>query len=646
MAFFGGFLKRHERPASAPRSEPPASTSTQLPSGLRPVATVSDAERRSLERSGEADAFRLDLFEGLWADPFRTIHIQRGSISVIGSVYCPDVDDIEVDNVNFSSCGSRLSFTVRYPIAALDGVEEQERQHSLAEAGFHLLRAATAKVALTANALGYSETKWNLRLVAADLPAEGDPAAWARPRGSAHVLVLYGSAQNAHGDVSEERLFKVEGAQARFTAARFTSNSVQLTDTDGDVVMYAAPGPSDEDQRVCMLVNGEPLGRTSFLKWDIGRHELYDSEGGVSVFGIEDVETFPALHKLIVGKAPGTEWQQCVRFVDAENHTVEFLKRGIGFDATSADRSAHWIRTTNSPSTIQLLMDGHLVDSHVTRVEWNPRTQTISTDSGHHFDVQMAANAAAKLSDHLDQLLESSITFVQGQSISSTVTHSMHRARMNPGIHQAEVNAHRDREFQRRRQEAYLKASRPMGGGSRYSSSRPRQSNARMLMPSSGRRDFDQFQFDPANFDGADPQTALQLQRVLAATFIETLVKMLQREEQLRLSSSVQLLLNEHQENAEYVYHALQRQVALEHGFKDLEMGVQAMRSACSLFPDEPRLRTTSLYVRHNRSRDGTLAVGQEVPDVPLYSLPCGSSTELVAAPLSAHVQQLVAAAE
>ena len=67
----------------------------------------------------------------------------------------------------------------------------------------------------------------------------------------------------------------------------------------------------------------------------------------------------------------------------------------------------------------------------------------------------------------------------------------------------------------------------------------------------------------------------------------------------------------------------LQRGVLTDAGVSTERMAaaLYVLRAASQLFPGDAEVQHASLYVRHNRARPGTLKLGDELPDVRLYSL-------------------------
>lgn len=133
------------------------------------------------------------------------------------------------------------------------------------------------------------------------------------------------------------------------------------------------------------------------------------------------------------------------------------------------------------------------------------------------------------------------------------------------------------------------------------------------------------------------------------------ILAMLRDEEEMRKSSSVQRLLDARREDrGEAIFLALQKevgfilwmvslnmmmrtQVARRAGFDDVVAGVCVLRSAKALFPTDEDVTNAAMYLRHNRSREGTLQIHDPAPDIDLASFTLGG--EPVIAPLSEHIQ-------
>lgn len=73
-------------------------------------------------------------------------------------------------------------------------------------------------------------------------------------------------------------------------------------------------------------------------------------------------------------------------------------------------------------------------------------------------------------------------------------------------------------------------------------------------------------------------------------------------------------------------------------GFDNTVAGVFVIRSAKALFPTDPDIANSVMYLRHNRSRQGSLQVHDVAPDVTLASFPTDGHAPLIA-PLSQHLK-------
>jgi len=115
---------------------------------------------------------------------------------------------------------------------------------------------------------------------------------------------------------------------------------------------------------------------------------------------------------------------------------------------------------------------------------------------------------------------------------------------------------------------------------------------------------------------------------------IRLLMAMMKRESSLRLSPFAQQEMDRfrHSESqVTVVTEGLQVQTAREFGFngtKAEQMGVTLLQSASNMYPNHPQIKDT-FYVKFNRCEPGNLIVGQECPDVPLYT-PQGEQTTLL----------------
>lgn len=110
------------------------------------------------------------------------------------------------------------------------------------------------------------------------------------------------------------------------------------------------------------------------------------------------------------------------------------------------------------------------------------------------------------------------------------------------------------------------------------------------------------------------------------------LIKMLRREDELRLSDAVQRKYADSPDDytsKEHVTLKVQHQVCREFGFtSDLKEGLDLLRSASALFPGDQELRDCAHWLKYNIVARCPLALGSHVPDIPLMCID-GSPTTL-----------------
>jgi len=102
------------------------------------------------------------------------------------------------------------------------------------------------------------------------------------------------------------------------------------------------------------------------------------------------------------------------------------------------------------------------------------------------------------------------------------------------------------------------------------------------------------------------------------------LLKMLRRDDELRLSNEVQTKYALQPDCWDWKWQVtdeVQRQVCREFGFDDVAAGLDLLRGSLALFPGDDNVRQAAHYLRHNIHRECPLAVGRLVPDVPLREL-------------------------
>jgi len=103
---------------------------------------------------------------------------------------------------------------------------------------------------------------------------------------------------------------------------------------------------------------------------------------------------------------------------------------------------------------------------------------------------------------------------------------------------------------------------------------------------------------------------------------------MLRRENELRISPETQKKYAESEKLSVNdwmgVTLELQRNLVREFGYVgDLkeEYGLQILRAAQTLYPNDPEIMNSVLYLKYNRARQGPLVAGEPAPDIPLATL-------------------------
>eukprot|EP00049_Salpingoeca_infusionum_P011160 m.192381 g.192381 ORF g.192381 m.192381 type:complete len:195 (+) comp14854_c0_seq3:5119-5703(+) len=97
---------------------------------------------------------------------------------------------------------------------------------------------------------------------------------------------------------------------------------------------------------------------------------------------------------------------------------------------------------------------------------------------------------------------------------------------------------------------------------------------------------------------------------------------MLKRESELRLAPETQ---QEYSKgglaHVADVTDALQHKVAAEFGFEPTSVGVEVIRCAETLFPEDPEIKDISFYRKYNKCTVGKYKLGDVVADVPLLTM-------------------------
>lgn len=105
----------------------------------------------------------------------------------------------------------------------------------------------------------------------------------------------------------------------------------------------------------------------------------------------------------------------------------------------------------------------------------------------------------------------------------------------------------------------------------------------------------------------------------------EQLLRMLRREQQLRMSDDTQRLYDFYHERhlpaPESIEKDIQRQVLREEGFRDSDSGLRAWWKINQAFPDDEEVRDTVVYMKHNVMEELRLCEGDPAPSAPLVWL-------------------------
>jgi len=128
-----------------------------------------------------------------------------------------------------------------------------------------------------------------------------------------------------------------------------------------------------------------------------------------------------------------------------------------------------------------------------------------------------------------------------------------------------------------------------------------------MFHPVNGRRGFDLLKPD-SNLVEKKPS-------------LETMIQMLKREDELRLSPEIQKLFANPGFDTIHVAEEVQKQVVNEFGFENMEESLSFIRTAPLLYPESPEVCKIPHYMKFNRSKQGELNVGDTIPNSKLAHL-------------------------
>lgn len=113
----------------------------------------------------------------------------------------------------------------------------------------------------------------------------------------------------------------------------------------------------------------------------------------------------------------------------------------------------------------------------------------------------------------------------------------------------------------------------------------------------------------------------------------ELTIKMLKRDDELRLGAATQRLYSRCGEMTDQkvrITEAVQRRVAREFGFEtNIAEGLEVMRCATAMFPDDAEVRNSAHYLRHNIHSPCPIAVGEVIPDIHVRQQSNGESLSL-----------------
>jgi hypothetical protein len=107
----------------------------------------------------------------------------------------------------------------------------------------------------------------------------------------------------------------------------------------------------------------------------------------------------------------------------------------------------------------------------------------------------------------------------------------------------------------------------------------------------------------------------------------ETLIEMLKEEEKRRFSSEYQIACTavKHIPNGWLDITAkMQQSIATDFGFDDEisnDIACNHLRRAQYMYPNDPEFKSIPVYVRENKANEGTLKVGDDIPNVVLYDM-------------------------
>jgi len=105
---------------------------------------------------------------------------------------------------------------------------------------------------------------------------------------------------------------------------------------------------------------------------------------------------------------------------------------------------------------------------------------------------------------------------------------------------------------------------------------------------------------------------------------LEKLKAMLKRENDLRLSPEIQAKFSDPSFDAISIAANVQERVVCEFDYRGpdmIKLGLEIIRSAPLLYPEDPEVRNIPHYIKYNRSRRGELEYGDVIPNAQLSYL-------------------------
>lgn len=119
------------------------------------------------------------------------------------------------------------------------------------------------------------------------------------------------------------------------------------------------------------------------------------------------------------------------------------------------------------------------------------------------------------------------------------------------------------------------------------------------------------------------PTKETQLEGLTKEELRPILIQLLQREDEVRLAAATQHIyrsIGDSETQLPRFTEELQIQVCQELHV-DPKIGVQLIRSAVALYPEDEEIKGIPHYVRFNRCKEGVLCIGDTIPDCSVVQL-------------------------